>query len=93
MRDSRSAARRFLEVELPVLAILTFALAPYAWMVLTSVKPQAELSLWPVRYLPENATLEHYRELISFMQVDLATLAATAAVSQESHDPAQQRLA
>ena len=65
MRDSRSAARRFLEVELPVLAILTFALAPYAWMVLTSIKPQAELSLWPVRYLPENATLDHYRELIS----------------------------
>ena len=64
MRDHRSAARRFLEVELPVLAILIFALAPYAWMVLTSIKPQAELSLWPVRYLPENATLNHYRELI-----------------------------
>ena len=45
--------------------ILAFALAPYAWMVLTSIKPQAELSLWPVRYLPENATLDHYRELIS----------------------------
>ena len=57
MKDRRSAGRRFLEVELPVLAILAFALAPYAWMVLTSIKPQAELSLWPVRYLPENATL------------------------------------
>ena len=65
MKDRRSAARRFLEVELPVLAILAFALAPYAWMVLTSIKPQAELSLWPVRYLPENSTLDHYRELIS----------------------------
>jgi multiple sugar transport system permease protein len=65
MRDRRSATRRFLEVELPVLVILAFALAPYAWMVLTSIKPQAELSLWPVRYLPENATLDHYRELIS----------------------------
>ncbi len=48
-----------------MLTILAFALAPYAWMVLTSIKPQAELSLWPVRYLPENATLDHYRELIS----------------------------
>ena len=48
-----------------MLAILIFALAPYAWMVLTSIKPQAELSLWPVQYLPENATLTHYRELIS----------------------------
>ena len=34
-------------------------------MVLTSIKPQAELALWPVRYLPRNATLEHYRELLS----------------------------
>lgn len=65
MKDRRSATRRFLEVELPVLVILAFALAPYAWMVLTSIKPQAELSIWPVRYLPENATLDHYRELIS----------------------------
>ena len=44
--------------------ILVIALAPYVWMVLTSLKPQAELSLWPVRYLPQNATLDHYRELI-----------------------------
>lgn len=65
MKDRRTTTRRFLEVELPVLVILGFALAPYAWMVLTSIKPQAELSLWPVRYLPQSATLDHYRELIS----------------------------
>ncbi len=62
MIDRRSAARRFIEVELPVLVILAFALAPYAWMVLTSIKPQAELATWPVQYLPRNATLEHYRD-------------------------------
>ena len=65
MIDRRSAARRFIEVELPVLFILAFALAPYAWMVLTSIKPQAELATWPVHYLPRNATLEHYRVLLS----------------------------
>jgi len=64
MIDRRTPARRFLEIELPVIAILVVALAPYIWMVLTSIKPQAELSLWPVRYLPQNATLDHYRELI-----------------------------
>jgi multiple sugar transport system permease protein len=64
MIEHRSRMRRILEVELPVLAIVAFALAPYLWMVLTSVKPQAELSLWPVQYLPRNATLDHYRELI-----------------------------
>ena len=65
MIGRRSRARRLVEVELPVLLIIAFALAPYVWMVLTSIKPQAELSLWPVQYLPRSATLDHYRELIS----------------------------
>lgn len=64
MIDHRTRLRRFLEIELPILLILLFALAPYAWMVLTSIKPQAELTLWPVRYLPDSATLQHYRELL-----------------------------
>ncbi len=64
MIDRRSRLRRFLEIELPILLILLFALAPYAWMVLTSIKPQAELTVWPVRYLPDSATLQHYSELL-----------------------------
>ena len=64
MIDARSPQRRFLEIELPILVIILFALAPYVWMVLTSVKPQAELAVWPVQYLPRNATLDHYRELV-----------------------------
>lgn len=64
MIDGRSRSRRFLEIELPILIIIAFALAPYAWMVITSVKPQGELSVWPVQYLPRNATLDHYRELV-----------------------------
>jgi multiple sugar transport system permease protein len=54
-----------LEVELPVLLVVLFAIAPYAWMILTSIKPQAELSIWPVQYLPREGTLQHYRDLIS----------------------------
>jgi multiple sugar transport system permease protein len=64
MIDRRSRTRRILEIELPVLAIIAFALTPYAWMVLTSIKPTTDLSIWPVRYLPSQPTLEHYRELI-----------------------------
>jgi multiple sugar transport system permease protein len=64
MIDGRSRARRFLEVEVPILVIIAFALAPYIWMVITSIKPQAELSVWPVQYLPRQATLDHYRELV-----------------------------
>ena len=47
-----------------MLVILLFALLPFAWMVLTSIKPAPELAEWPVRYLPREATLDHYRELI-----------------------------
>ena len=64
MIDGRSAIGRFLEVEVPILLVVAFALAPYAWMVITSVKPQAELSIWPVQYLPANATFDNYRELV-----------------------------
>ena len=39
MIERRSRTRRLFEVELPVLLIVLFALAPYAWMVLTSIKP------------------------------------------------------
>jgi multiple sugar transport system permease protein len=65
MIDRRSRAARILRIELPVLVIIGFALAPYAWMILTSIKPTPELAAWPVRYLPRQATLEHYRELIT----------------------------
>ena len=65
MIDRRSHVRRIVQVEIPTLAIIGFALAPYAWMILTSIKPTPEIGAWPVRYLPHEATLEHYRDLIA----------------------------
>ncbi|KFC61581.1 ABC-type sugar transport system, permease component [Bosea sp. LC85] len=65
MIERRTRSRRILEVELPVLLIVLFALGPYAWMILTSLKPQVELSAWPLHYWPREATLEHYRDLIA----------------------------
>ena len=38
-RTRCTVARRILEVEIPILVIVAFALAPYAWMMLTSIKP------------------------------------------------------
>lgn len=61
----RSRLRRLLEVELPVLLIVLFALAPYVWMVLTSVKPSSAIGAFPVQYLPAEPTLEHYRVLLA----------------------------
>ena len=65
MIERRSRAQRLLQVELPVLLIVLFALGPYLWMILTSLKPQAELSVWPLIYLPREATLQHYRDLLA----------------------------
>jgi len=61
----RSRLRRLLEVELPVLLIVLFALAPYAWMLLTSIKPSSAIGAFPVQYLPAEPTLEHYRALLA----------------------------
>ncbi len=60
-----STPARILQIELPVLLIVAFALAPYVWMLLTSIKPTPELTQWPVRYLPGEPTLQHYRELVT----------------------------
>ncbi len=65
MIDRRSTPRRLLETELPALLIVLFAIGPYAWMVLTSLKPEADIAAFPVRYLPTVATLEHYRMLLA----------------------------
>jgi multiple sugar transport system permease protein len=65
MIDRRSRIRRVLEVELPVLAIVAFALAPYAWMIVTSLKVNSEIIRVPVTYWPQQLTLEHYRTLFS----------------------------
>jgi multiple sugar transport system permease protein len=65
MIERRSRTRRILEVELPVLLIVLFALGPYGWMILTSLKPQAELSTWPLTYWPNKPTLQHYGDLIA----------------------------
>lgn len=65
MIERRSALARVFQVELPVLAIVLFALGPYVWMVLTSLKTDADIAAFPVRYLPTEWTLQHYRMLLA----------------------------
>ena len=64
MIERRSALSRILQVELPMLAIVLFAIGPYVWMILTSIKTEADIAAFPVRYLPTEATLQHYRMLL-----------------------------
>lgn len=50
---------------LGILAWLLFALGPYLWMLITSLKPSNDLYLFPVRYLPSEVTLDAYRLLLT----------------------------
>ena len=46
-------------------AFFAFAVFPFYWAVVTSVKPDRELFTVPVRYWPSSPTLEHYAKVIS----------------------------
>jgi len=65
MVERRSRAARILQVEIPILLIIGFALGPYLWMMLTSVKPDADITQWPLRYIPSRVTFEHYDALLA----------------------------
>lgn len=65
MIERRSRLARIVQIEIPILVIIVFALAPYVWMVLTSIKPDADISAFPIRYLPSAVTFDHYVELIA----------------------------
>ncbi len=59
-----SVRERFLGI-LFLLILLAWCLAPLAWQAITSVKPDAEITALPVRYWPENFTLDHFINLFT----------------------------
>ena len=74
-------------------ALAAFALGPFIWMLLTSLKDRQELYATPLRYLPEHPTLENYidawtspvtpfsRFFLNSLWVCSVTMVATTAVS------------
>lgn len=50
--------------EVPVALILVFALVPWLWMVLSSLRPEADLTRTPLRLLPDALTLANHVELL-----------------------------
>ena len=50
---------------LGVVAIVIFFLAPILWQILTSVKPNRDISAIPNVYIPRELTLDHYTQLFS----------------------------
>ncbi len=59
-----STARRILTTDLPVLFIVLFAMAPFAWMVLTSLTPTAALNATGVSLSPAGWSLDNYVRLL-----------------------------
>lgn len=57
--------RRLLTLHLPMALIVLFALGPYLWMLLTSVKPESELFSPQRALLPQIYTLENYVRLLT----------------------------
>ena len=48
-----------------LIATTVFVLFPYAWMLVTSIKPVADAVAFPVRWIPQTTTLENYTAILS----------------------------
>ncbi|RRD25305.1 carbohydrate ABC transporter permease [Brucellaceae bacterium VT-16-1752] len=64
----QSTLRRILTTDLPVACIVHFALAPFAWMVLTSLTPTDQLSSGGVSLSPSGWSLDNYERLFNKAQ-------------------------
>jgi multiple sugar transport system permease protein len=53
-----------LVTELPMLAILAFALGPWLWMLLSSIRPERDMTRTPLMIWPSTLTLAHHIELL-----------------------------
>ncbi|WP_454855008.1 carbohydrate ABC transporter permease [Rhizobium binxianense] len=61
----QSTLRRILTTDLPVLVILLFAMAPFVWMILTSLTPTATLSATGVSLSPTGWSFDNYTRLLA----------------------------
>ncbi|GAB4065322.1 carbohydrate ABC transporter permease [Ancylobacter sonchi] len=59
-----STLRRILTTDLPVALIVLFAMAPFAWMVLTSLTPSAQIASSGVSLSPAGWSLDNYWRLL-----------------------------
>jgi multiple sugar transport system permease protein len=64
MIERRSRLTRVIAIEIPILLIVAFAIAPYLWMVLTSIRPDGDLTTLPLSYLPSRVTFANYQTLL-----------------------------
>ena len=60
-----SLARRILTTDIPVLAVIVFALGPFAWMMLTSLTSKDDLVRTGVSLAPKDWTIGNYEHLLA----------------------------
>lgn len=65
--NARKVKKTLLRAGLYILAllILIFVLAPYAWLVISSVSTKADLLTIPMRWFPKQPTLEHFMAILA----------------------------
>jgi multiple sugar transport system permease protein len=56
--------KTILGTELPMLAVLVFALGPWFWMLLSSVRPERDMTRIPLMIWPSTLTIVHHIELL-----------------------------
>jgi multiple sugar transport system permease protein len=64
MPDTLGRRRADAFAYLALLAVSAIVLFPFVWIVLTSFKPEPELYAIPPALVPQEPTLDHYRELL-----------------------------
>ncbi|MCX7384115.1 MAG: carbohydrate ABC transporter permease [Alphaproteobacteria bacterium] len=64
MRQRRGRLRLLFGTELPVAAMVAFALLPWLWMMLSSIRPERELTTTPIILWPQTLTLVHHIDLL-----------------------------
>lgn len=62
---NKELLRRLVALHLPMAVIVLFALGPYLWMLLTSVKPESELFSPQRSPMPQAWTIENYVRLLT----------------------------
>lgn len=60
-----TAIRRIFSLFIPLLILLVFIMFPFYWTLITSLKPQSELTGMTVTYWPRTITFEAYRRLFT----------------------------
>ena len=63
-------------VRLAAVVILIWSVAPFAWLLVMSVSPSAELVRSPPQLLPHHLTLDNYRQVIAPQATGAASVAA-----------------